>query len=149
VFVIASSSSLDEDAIEQISGGNPENRTLLENAKPASMIVGPTGQIIGEPVVGGEGFAVADIDISEAIVLKEAHDTIGRYKVRRVPLRVNQARINPVCMKPSAVSKTTCLLRVTTRNSRICGSGNSGETEDPSCAGRAVSKAVLLHEELT
>jgi predicted amidohydrolase len=82
VFVIASSSSLDADAIEQIAGGNPDNRTLLENAtKSASMIVSPTGRILGEPVVGGEGIAVADIDISEAIVLKEAHDIIGRYNL--------------------------------------------------------------------
>ena len=104
VFVIASSSSLDEDAIEQISGGNPENRTLLENAtKSASMIVGPTGQIIGEPVVGGEGFAVADIDISEAIVLKEAHDIIGRYNRFDVfQLRVNQTRIKPVRLYETA-----------------------------------------------
>ena len=98
VFVIASSASLDEDAIEQISGGVPENRTLLENAtKSASMIVGPTGQVIGEPVVGGEGFAVADIDIGESIVLKEAQDIIGRYNRFDVfQLRVNQTRIKPV-----------------------------------------------------
>jgi len=104
VFVIASSSSLDEDAIQQISGGVPENRTLLENAsKGASMIVGPTGQIMGEPVVGGEGFAVADIDISEAIILKEAHDIIGRYNRFDVfQLRVNQTRIKPVRLYETA-----------------------------------------------
>jgi nitrilase/aliphatic nitrilase len=98
VFVIASSASLDEDAIEQISGGVPENRTLLESAtKSASMIVGPTGQVIGEPVVGGEGFAVAEIDLSESIILKEAQDIIGRYNRFDVfQLRVNQTRIKPV-----------------------------------------------------
>lgn len=104
VFVITSSSSLDEDAIEQISGGNPDNRTLLENAtKSASMVVGPTGQIIGEAVVGGEGFAVAEIDLSESIVLKEAHDILGRYNRFDVfQLRVNQTRIKPVRLYTTA-----------------------------------------------
>lgn len=98
VFVIASSASLDEDAINQISGGIPENRTLLENAtKSASMIVGPTGEILGEPVIGGEGFSVAEIDLSDAIILKEAHDIIGRYNRFDVfQLRVNQTRLKPV-----------------------------------------------------
>ena len=59
VFVISSSASLDEDAIKQISGDNPDNRKLLESAsKGASMVIGPTGQMLCEPVVGGEGFAV-------------------------------------------------------------------------------------------
>jgi len=104
VFVIASSSSLDEDAIQQISGGIPENRTLLENAsKGASMIVGPTGQIMGEPVVGGEGIAIAEIDISQSIILKEAHDIIGRYNRFDVfQLRVNQTRIKPVRLYENA-----------------------------------------------
>jgi nitrilase/aliphatic nitrilase len=98
VFVIASSSSLDADAIEQIAGGVAENRSLLESAtKAASMIVGPTGQVLGDPVVGGEGFAVAEIDLSEAIVLKEAHDIVGRYNRFDVfQLRVNQTRIKPI-----------------------------------------------------
>ncbi len=98
VFVIASSSSLDEDAITQISGGVPENRTLLENAtKSASMIVGPTGEILGEPVIGGEGFSVAEIDLSDSIILKEAQDIIGRYNRFDVfQLRMNQTRLKPI-----------------------------------------------------
>jgi hypothetical protein len=104
VFLIASPSSLDEDAIEQISGGNPENRTLLENTTMSdSMIVGPTGQIPGEPAAGREGFAFAEIDISEAIVLKEAHDIIGRYKrFDAFQVRVNQKRIKPVRLYEAA-----------------------------------------------
>jgi len=104
VFVIASSASFDEDAIDQISGGVAKNRMLLENAtKSASMIVGPNGQLIGEPVVGGEGFALADIDISESIILKEAHDIVGRYNRFEVfQLGVNQTRIKPVRLYETA-----------------------------------------------
>ncbi len=104
VFVIAAASVLDEDAIEQMTEGNPENRTLLENAaKPASMIVGPTGDYLAEPVVGVEGIVVADIDIAESIVLKEAHDIIGRYNRFDVfQLHVNQTRIKPVRLYSTA-----------------------------------------------
>ena len=56
-------------------------------------------------VVEGEGFAVADIDISEAIVLKEAHDIIGRYNRFDVfQLRVNQTRIKPVRLFETATT---------------------------------------------
>src|SRR5208283_835492 len=104
VFVIAAASVLDEDAIEQMTAGNSDNRTLLENAaKPASMIIGPTGDFLTEPVVGVEGIIVADIDISESITLKEAHDIIGRYNRFDVfQLRVNQTRIKPVRLYTTA-----------------------------------------------
>jgi nitrilase/aliphatic nitrilase len=104
VYVIAAASVLDADAIDQMSVGNPENRSLLENAaKPSSMIIGPAGDLLGEPVVGVEGITVADIDISESINLKEAHDIIGRYNRFDVfQLRVNQTRIKPVRLYTTA-----------------------------------------------
>jgi hypothetical protein len=81
---------------ERIFGGIPENLSLLENA--TTHRPNPWGAI-----GGGEGFAVADIDIGEAIVLKEAHDIIGRYNRFDVfQLRVNQTRIKPVRLYESA-----------------------------------------------
>ena len=104
VFVIAAAYVLDKDAIEQMTSGSAENRTLLENAaKPASMIVGPTGDMLAEPVVGVEGIVTADIDIAESIVLKEAHDIIGRYNRFDVfQLRVNQTRLKPIRLYSTA-----------------------------------------------
>ncbi len=95
---------LDDDAIEQISAGKDDIRTFLENvAKPTSMIVGPTGDILGKPVEGVEGITIADIDISESIILKEAHDIIGRYNRFDVfQLRVNQTRIKPIRLYTTA-----------------------------------------------
>jgi nitrilase len=69
------------------------------------MIIGPTGEIIGDAVVGGEGFAVAEIDISESINLKEAHDILGRYNRFDVfQLRVNQTRLKPVRLYATATA---------------------------------------------
>ena len=106
VFVIACHSVLDDDAIEQIAAGKDEIRTFLQDvAKPTSMIVGPTGEILGEPVSGEEGITIADIDIGESIVLKEAHDIIGRYNRFDVfQLRVNQTRIKPVRLYTTATA---------------------------------------------
>ncbi|MED2974092.1 carbon-nitrogen hydrolase family protein [Fictibacillus sp. B-59209] len=80
VFNIVSSGVLDEDAIEQVSQGDSNIESILRNApQPVSLIVGPTGDVIGEPLVGKEGMVEAEIDISESIILKQAHDIVGYY----------------------------------------------------------------------
>ncbi|MDR2197535.1 MAG: carbon-nitrogen hydrolase family protein [Coriobacteriales bacterium] len=81
LFNVASSGVLDEDAIEQISAGDAEIRSFLENvAPPASMIVGPEGTPVAEPLVREEGIVYADVDISSQIHLKGVHDIVGSYQ---------------------------------------------------------------------
>jgi nitrilase len=46
---------------------------------PVSMIVGPNGELLGDPVVGSEGMVVAEIDIARSIEHKMAHDIVGHY----------------------------------------------------------------------
>lgn len=98
VFVIASSAYLDEEAIEQLSGGNEENYFLLQNSdRAASLIVGPNGSLLCEPLIDKEGIVYADIDISEEIINKEAQDIVGRYNRFDIfQLSVNQTRIRPI-----------------------------------------------------
>lgn len=80
VFNIVSSGVLDEDAIDQIAQGDETIESILRNApEPVSLIVGPTGEVISEVLVGKEGMVEAEIDISESIILKQAHDIIGYY----------------------------------------------------------------------
>ncbi|MEM0101339.1 MAG: carbon-nitrogen hydrolase family protein [Candidatus Methanomethyliaceae archaeon] len=80
VFTIVSSCFLDEEAIEQISKGNSEIRSILENCpKPVTMVCGPTGEVISEQLIGKEGIVVADIDLSLIIEQKEIHDILGYY----------------------------------------------------------------------
>ena len=43
------------------------------------MIVGPNGELLADPVVGGEGMVVAEIDIARSIEHKMAHDIVGYY----------------------------------------------------------------------
>jgi nitrilase/aliphatic nitrilase len=80
VFTIVSSCFLDENTIEEVSKGNPEIRTLLENsARPVTIISGPTGDVIAEQPMDKEGIIIADLDLSLIIEQKEIHDIIGYY----------------------------------------------------------------------
>ena len=98
VFNIASSGVLDSDAIEQLSQGDSEIRSFLENvAKPASMIVGPDGEYVVDPIVGDEGIVYADLDTSIEIPLKGVHDIVGSYQRFDIfQLSVNQTPFTPV-----------------------------------------------------
>lgn len=80
VFNVVASCALDEQAIEQVSQGNSEVRAILNSASPAaSMILGPQGEPLAKPQVGGEGIVVADIDVALSIEQKQFHDIIGHY----------------------------------------------------------------------
>src|SRR6516162_3791362 len=77
-YVVASC-ALDERSIEEVSQGNEEVRRILTSAPPAtSMILGPQGELLAEPQVGGEGMVVAEIDLSLSIEQKQFHDIANR-----------------------------------------------------------------------
>jgi nitrilase/aliphatic nitrilase len=80
VFNIVASCALDADAVEQLSQGDSKMKELLRATPgPVSMIVGPDGEALADPVAGGEGMVVADIDIAQSIELKMMHDIVGHY----------------------------------------------------------------------
>lgn len=101
VFNIVSSGVLDEDAINAISLGDVQVESILRNAPQSiSLIVGPTGEVIGGPLVGEEGFVEADIDISESIILKQAHDIVGYYNRFDIfQLKVNKSPNVPIVIE--------------------------------------------------
>lgn len=80
VFNVVAACTFDADAIEQISQGDSSMKELLNAAPaPVSMILGPNGELLGDPLVGSEGMVVADIDIARSIEHKMAHDIVGYY----------------------------------------------------------------------
>ncbi|RFU64967.1 carbon-nitrogen hydrolase family protein [Peribacillus glennii] len=101
VFNIVSSGVLDEDAIQQLSQGDQKIESTLRNApQPVSLIVGPTGDVIGEPLVGKEGMVEAEIDISQSIILKQAHDIVGYYNRFDIyQLKVNKRSHAPITIE--------------------------------------------------
>ena len=80
VFNVVSSCALDPDAIDQLAQGDHKIKELLQAAPtPVSIIVGPNGELLADPVVGGEAMVVAEIDIASSIEHKMAHDIVGYY----------------------------------------------------------------------
>lgn len=98
VFNIVSSGLLDEDAIQQLSQGDSTLDSLLREApQPASFVVGPTGEMLDEPLLGKEGIVEAEIDVSESIILKQAQDIVGYYNRFDIfQLKVNKRPQVPV-----------------------------------------------------
>jgi nitrilase/aliphatic nitrilase len=80
VFNVVASCALDVQAIDEVSQGDAEVRRILMAAPPAtSMILGPQGELLAEPQVGGEGMVVAEIDLAISIEQKQIHDIVGSY----------------------------------------------------------------------
>ena len=80
VFNVVASCALDERAIDEVAQSDDEVRRILAAAPPAtSMILGPQGELLAEPQVGGEGMVVAEIDLSLSIEQKQFHDIVGYY----------------------------------------------------------------------
>lgn len=100
VFSVVASCALDEQAIEEVSQGDATIRALLQSSPaPASMIIGPAGDLLVPPLVGAEGMVVADIDVSLAIGQKQFHDLVGYYNRFDIfRLTVDQRSNQPVSL---------------------------------------------------
>ena len=80
VFNVVAGCALDEQALEEVSQGDGAVRSLLTSAPPAaSMILGPQGEMLAEPLAGREGMVLADIDVALSIEQKQFHDLVGYY----------------------------------------------------------------------
>lgn len=81
VFALSVAAHLDEDAILGCAHGDAEVEKVLREAPPsASLALGPTGQLLGEPIQGEEGILYADVDVAQSIKAKMAHDVVGGYQ---------------------------------------------------------------------
>jgi predicted amidohydrolase len=105
VFNVVASCALDERTIEEVSQGNSEVRDILNSAPPAaSMILGPQGEPLTEPQVGGEGILVADLDVALSIEQKQFHDIVGYYNRFDIfRLVVDQRPQSPISVVSSAL----------------------------------------------
>jgi nitrilase len=105
VFNVVASCALDEHTIDEVAQGNSDVCTILSSAPPSvSMILGPQGEPLADPRVGGQGIVVADIDIALSIEQKQFHDIVGYYNRFDVfRLILDQRRQSPI----SVISGTT------------------------------------------
>ena len=80
LFTIVACSTVSEEIIAAMSAGRPENRALLERRQSAfSGVIGPDGNLVGDPLIDDEGIVYAEIDLSRCIQPKQMHDIIDAY----------------------------------------------------------------------
>ncbi len=115
VFSVVAATALDDQAVTEVSGGDGEIEKLLRSSPTASLVVGPRGETIVGPLLGEEGTLYADVDLSQEIVLKQAHDIVGTYqRLDLFHLTIDASRPEPISVvnrqheadNPSAVSLT-------------------------------------------
>src|SRR5262245_14763054 len=106
VFNIVSSACLDGSLFEALRGLEREARETLElSPRGVSMVIGPSGEMIGETLCGTEGLLYQDIDISQCVEPKQFHDVVGYYNRFDVfQLNVNRTRLRPVAFDDGSLT---------------------------------------------
>lgn len=97
VFNIVSSAFADRALKETVAKDDPAIMEILERSpRSVSMILDPSGAVIGEPLADDEGIVYADIDTARSVEPKQFHDVVGYYNRFDIfELRVDRSRREP------------------------------------------------------
>jgi nitrilase len=99
VFTVVAATTLDSEAISHVARGDETIERLLRGTPTASLVLGPRGEVLAGPLVGSEGILYADLDLSDPVSLKQAHDIVGTYNRFDVfQLTVDTTRHRPVSL---------------------------------------------------
>ena len=80
VFNIVASAFLDKTARDAIAQGDARVASILDNTpRSISIVLGPDGMPISEPMRDEEGILYAEIDVAQCIEPKQFHDVAGYY----------------------------------------------------------------------
>ena len=98
VFNIVSSGYLDRRTMKELAELDHEARETLEGSPRAvSMILGPSGEVLGDTLCESEGLLYQDIDIDQCVEPKQFHDVVGYYNRFDIfELKVTRKRLQPV-----------------------------------------------------
>lgn len=97
-FNVVAAGFLDDESLVTLAGNNERaRRILLESPRSVSMVVSPSGEVVGEMRRDEEGLVLAEIDLNEIIEHKQHHDIAGYYNRFDIfDLRVNRKRLVPI-----------------------------------------------------
>lgn len=97
VFNVVASAFLDRTAFDALSDLDPSAiRTLRESPRGVSMILGPSGEVIGDTLCEEEGLLYRDLDIGDCVEPKQFHDIAGYYNRFDIfELSVRRRRTSP------------------------------------------------------
>ena len=101
VFNIVASAFLDRATLEAIAGDDASVRDVLERTpRSISIMLGPDGNAITEPLRDSEGILYGEIDVSRCVEPKQFHDLAGYYNRFDVfNLEVDRTRLAPATFK--------------------------------------------------
>ncbi len=93
LFTIVSCSTISKEIMDALKDEVPNVEELLLRKDAAfSGIIGPSGAVVGAPLIDDEGIVYADIDLEKCIQPKQMHDILGHYNRFDIfDLRVNTA----------------------------------------------------------
>jgi nitrilase len=97
VFNIVSSAFADKDLLDKVGGVDRSALEIIERSpRSVSMVLDPSGSIIGTPLSDSEGIVYADIDTVLSVEPKQFHDVVGYYNRFDIfDLRVDRSRRDP------------------------------------------------------
>ena len=79
-FNVVVSSFMDTAMRDALAQEEPDAMRVLDGSpRGISMVVSPTGSVVGEPLQDKEGILYADIDLAECVEPKQIHDVVGYY----------------------------------------------------------------------
>ena len=98
LFNIVASAFFDQSALDALHGVGREALEILEQApRGVSMVIGPSGEVIGDVLCEAEGLLYQDIDISQCVEPKQFHDVVGYYNRFDIfDLKVTRKRLVPI-----------------------------------------------------
>lgn len=104
LFNIVSSAFLDQSALDALRGVGREALEVLEQApRGVSMVIGPSGEVIGDILCEAEGLLYQDIDIAQCVEPKQFHDVVGYYNRFDIfDLKVTRQRLVPIRFSDTA-----------------------------------------------
>jgi nitrilase len=97
VFNIVSSAFTDQSLKDRVGLADKAVLDVIEcSPQSVSMILDPTGAVIGEPLSGREGIVYAEIDTALSVEPKQFHDVVGYYNRFDIfDLRVDRSKRDP------------------------------------------------------
>lgn len=127
LFTIVACSTISEEIISLMGDNRPEVREILERPNSAfSGVIGPDGNVIGNPLIDDEGIVYAEIDLNACIQPKQMHDIIGGYNRFDIfDLRVNREPRTPATFLDAAKHTAVSIPPPETIESALGGAANA------------------------
>ncbi|MGH8668828.1 MAG: carbon-nitrogen hydrolase family protein [Burkholderiales bacterium] len=103
LFNVVASAFLDRSALEALPDLDAAaQRTLRESPRGVSMVIGPSGEVLGDTLCEEEGLLYRDIDLADCVEPKQFHDIVGYYNRFDIfELNVRRHRSRPVAFQDS------------------------------------------------